>query len=80
MGPYRFLCVLMDSNWFLWNTVGPYASLWFLMGLYMSLCVLMDFKVSLCVLIGLYSFLWILMGLNVSLYVYIRPYGNYWSL
>ena len=37
------LCVLTDSNWSLWETVGPYAFLWFIMGLFVSLCVLFGF-------------------------------------
>ena len=48
MGPFRSLCVLIDSNW-----SG---------GLESSFCVFMDFDGSLCVFMGPCSFLRILMG------------------
>ena len=46
---YRSLCVLIDFNWSLWDTIGPYASLWFFMGIYVSSCILMDSNLCLCV-------------------------------
>ena len=57
----------MDSNWPLWNTIGPSASLRFLMGRFVSLCVFMVSNGFLCVLIGFYLFLGILMGPYESL-------------
>ena len=41
IGRYKSLCVLMDSDWSLWDTIGPYASLCSLMVPYVFLCVLM---------------------------------------
>ena len=60
---YRSLCILIDSNWSLWETIDPYAFLWFFMGSYVSLCILMDANWCLCVPIDPYSFLGILMCL-----------------
>ena len=40
MGPYRSLCVLKDSNGFLWVLISPYESLLVVMGPYRSLWVL----------------------------------------
>ena len=41
--PYKFLCVLVDSNEFLWVLKDPpLLSLWILMGPYKSLCVLIS--------------------------------------
>ena len=53
MGPYRSLCVLVDSNWSSWVLISPYASSLVFMGPHGSLCVLMDSNGSLRVLIGL---------------------------
>ena len=52
MGPYRSLCVLVDSNGSSWVLISPYASSLVFMGLYEFLCVLMDSNGSLCVLIN----------------------------
>ena len=51
MGPYKSLCVLIDSNGFLWVLIVPFASLWILMGLYSSLFVFTVFNGSLKFLI-----------------------------
>ena len=52
MGPYRSLCVLVDSNESSWVLISLYASSLVLMGFYESLCVLMDSNGSSCVLKG----------------------------
>ena len=56
--PYKFLCVLMDSNgslWVLGVLIGLYACLCVLMGPYWSLLVFMHPCVSLWVLIIPYA-------------------------
>ena len=36
MGPYKPLCVPINSNGSLWVPINPFASLWILMGIYGS--------------------------------------------
>ena len=50
MDPYKSLCVLVDSNGFLWLLrffIGPFASLFVLMGPYWSLFVFTSLSGSL---------------------------------
>ena len=41
MGPYKSLCVLMDSNGTVWVLVSHYAAVSIFMGFCVSLCVVM---------------------------------------
>ena len=71
MGPFRSLCVFMNSN----------GSLWVLIGFYAALCVfevLIRFYGSLSVVIGVYASLWVLMSPYKSLCVLIDSNGYVW--
>ena len=60
--------------------MGPYRSLWVIIGSYECLCVLIDSNGSSWVFIVPFASIWILIGLYGSFQVLIRSYGFYWSL
>ena len=66
MTPYKFLCVLRESNGSVWVFIVAFPSLQFLMGPYGSLLVLIRPYGFYWVFMGPYRFLFLLMDSNGS--------------
>ena len=74
-GPYKFFCVLVDSNESLLVFIGPYSSLRILMGPHWSFLVVFRPYGFYRVLMSLFSSALVLMDSNGSLCVLMGLYG-----
>ena len=79
-GPYKFFCVLVDSNGSLLVFIGPYSSLRILMGPHWSFLVVFRPYGFYRVLMGLFSSALVLVDSNGSLCVFMGLYGFLRSL